>query len=212
MSDLTLVIGNQNYSSWSMRPWVLMRQLGLPFTQVKLRYQPQYSPEWLERIDQYSPTRKVPALMVGGQSVWDSLAIAETLAELFPAHGVWPADAALRRHARSVSAEMHSGFVALRTAMPMDIRLRTRAAPDATVTADIARIVALWRTARATNAAAGPFLFGTFCAADAMYAPVVMRFRSYGVELPADAAEYCRAIESLSSVQAWIADAETEYR
>jgi glutathione S-transferase len=208
MSDLTLVIGNKNYSSWSMRPWVLMKQLGIPFEEVKLRF---HSQEWDSHINRWSPSRLVPVLWHGQLSVWDSLAIMEALHEWFPDRGVWPKDPAARAFARSAAAEMHSGFRDLRSHMPMNIRASHPGKgmnPD--VKANIERIVELWTEARRRFGAGGPFLFGAFCACDAMYAPVVMRFKTYAVALPDEAAQYCAAMREAHGIRAWIESALQE--
>jgi glutathione S-transferase len=206
--DLTLVIGNKNYSSWSMRPWVLMRQLGIAFREVKLRF---HSEEWARDIGRWSPSGLVPVLWRGEQAVWDTLAIAETLAEWHPGEGVWPRDPAARAFARSMSAEMHSGFRELRTAMPMNIRASLPGKGlTAGARADVARIEALWSEARRRFGAGGPFLCGAFCAVDAMFAPVVMRFATYGPPLSAESARYCEAVRGAPGVRAWIAEALEE--
>jgi glutathione S-transferase len=210
MPGLTLVIGNKNYSSWSMRPWVAMKQLGIPFDEVKLRF---HSQEWDAQIARWSPSRLVPVLWRGDQSVWDSLAILEALHEWFPDRGVWPGDPLARAFARSVAAEMHSGFRDLRANMPMNIRAALPGKgmkPE--VQANVDRIQVLWGEARRRFGHAGPFLFGHFCAADAMYAPVVMRFATYGVKLAPEASAYCEAMRAAAGVRAWIDDAlkETE--
>ena len=208
MAGLTLVIGNKNYSSWSMRPWVLMKQLGIAFDEVKLRF---HSSEWDAQIERWSPSRMVPVLWRGEQSVWDSLAIMETLHEWNPGAGVWPGDATARAFARSIAAEMHSGFRDLRSSMPMNIR---SSHPGKGLTpqtqGNIARIEQLWGEARRRFGASGPFLFGAFCAADAMYAPVVMRFRTYAVKLGPESARYCEAMLSAPGVRAWIDEALQE--
>ena len=206
---LTLVIANKNYSSWSMRPWVLLHGRGIPFQERMLKFE---SPEWREHIARLSPTGLVPVLWEGepgtGFATWDTLAIAERLHELFPERGIWPADAQQRARARSVAAEMHSGFRPLRGAMPMNIRSRYpgKGMNDA-VARDIARISAIWA------AAARPCLFGEFCAADAFYAPVATRFVTYGVELKGAARQYQQALLDSPGVRAWSADAvqETEF-
>jgi glutathione S-transferase len=211
MADLTLVIGNMNYSSWSMRPWVLMRQLGIAFGQVKLRF---HSQEWDAQIARWSPSRLVPVLWRGDQSVWDSLAIMETLHEWYPDRGVWPGNAVARAFARSIAAEMHSGFRDLRTHMPMNIRAsHPGKGMNPAVRANIERIEALWTEARRRFGAGGPFLFGEFSAADAMYAPVVMRFRTYEVSLSPECARYCDAVGAAAGVRAWIEESskETEF-
>ncbi|HET9651512.1 MAG TPA: glutathione S-transferase family protein [Usitatibacter sp.] len=208
MSQLTLVIGNKNYSSWSMRPWVLMKQLGIPFEEVRLRFN---SEEWNAHIDRWSPSRLVPVLWRGQQAVWDSLAIMETLHEWYPERGVWPADAAARAFARSAAAEMHSGFRDLRTHMPMNIRAsHPGKGMNAEVQRNIDRIVELWSEARQRFGAGGPFLFGAFSACDAMYAPVVMRFRTYEVALAGEAGQYCAAMLDAPGVRAWIESALQE--
>ncbi len=202
MDRLVLVIGNQNYSSWSMRPWVLMKQLGIPFDEVKLRF---HTPEWDAQIARWSPSRRVPVLWRGEQAVWDSLAIIEMLGEWFPDRGVWPADPVARAFARSAAAEMHSGFTGLRSRMPMNIRA---AHPGKGYTpesrADIERIEALWGEARRRFGAGGPFLFGAFCAADAMFAPVVMRFHTYAPPLAPETQRYCEAVRAAPGVKAFI--------
>ncbi len=206
---LTLVIGNKNYSSWSMRPWVLQRGRGIPFQERILKFESQ---DWRDNIGRLSPSGLVPVLWEGEPgkrfATWDTLAIAERLHELFPEHGVWPTDSLLRAQARSAAAEMHSGFRALRGAMPMNIRSSHPGKgmnPD--VAKDIARISALWAAARR------PFLFGEFSAADAFYAPVATRFVTYGVDLKGAARDYQRALLNSPGVKAWNADAvkETEF-
>ena len=208
MAGLTLVIGNKNYSSWSMRPWVLMRQLGIPFEEVKLRFN---SEEWDAQIARWSPSRLVPVLWRGEQSVWDSLAIMETLHEWFPDRGVWPGDPLARAFARSISAEMHSGFRDLRARMPMNIRgSHPGQGMTPEVQANIDRIQVLWAEARQRFGHSGAFLFGAFSAADAMYAPVVMRFMTYGVRLAPQAAAQCDAVRDAAGVRAWIDEALRE--
>lgn len=211
MPDLTLVIGNMNYSSWSMRPWVLLRQLGIAFDTVKLRF---HSSEWDSQIARWSPSRLVPVLWRGEQSVWDSLAIMETLNEWYPDRGVWPRDAAARAFARSAAAEMHSGFRDLRAGMPMNIRAsHPGKGMSPAVRANIDRIEALWAEARRRFGAGGPFLFGEFCAADAMYAPVVMRFRTHAPALTPGSDRYCEAMRAAPGVRAWMDESskETEF-
>ena len=200
MAEPVLVVGNKNYSSWSLRAWLAMKVLGVPFREVRI---PLYGPESKRALLEYSPAGKVPCLVDGEVRVWDSLAILEYLAERHPE--LWPADAALRARARSISAEMHSGFPNLRQHMCMNIRKRHPGkgrTPE--VLAEIARIVALWSEAR------GPFLFGAFGAADAMYAPVVLRFRTYAVELPPVCRAYADAVLALPALQQWMRDAERE--
>jgi glutathione S-transferase len=214
---LTLVIGNKNYSSWSMRPWVLLRALDIPFTEVMLKF---HSPEWDAKISHYSPSKLVPVLWDGevgeGASVcvWESTAIYEHLAERFASKPVWPQDPKARAYARAIVAEMHAGFRPLRMSMPMNIRAsHPGVGMKDDVAKNIARIEALWREARlrfGIPSAAGPFLFGAFSAADAMFAPVVMRFMTYAPALAADTEAYCAAVRGHPAVAAWIADAATE--
>ena len=187
---LKLVIGNKNYSSWSMRPWVLMTQAGIAFEEIQIWLA---EPDTAAQIARHSPSGTVPVLhdQTSGRdvNVWDSLAVCEYLAEQFPAMHLWPQDPAQRARARSVSAEMHSGFTALRTHMPMNIRNRYPGCgmtPE--VAADIARLQALWSECVETSG--GPFLFGAFCIADAMFAPVVFRLQTYAVTMQGKAAAY----------------------
>jgi glutathione S-transferase len=193
MDNLTLVIGNKNYSSWSLRPWLLMKQAGIPFVE---RYIPIRSATWNTQIRELSPSGKVPALVHGDVRVWDQL---------------WPAAVAARAEARSVSAEMHSGFQALRQNMFMNIRRRMPShgrTPEAL--ADIERIVAIWNGCRARYAAGGPFLFGTFSIADAMYAPIALRFQTYAVTVDGAAGDYARTLLALPAIQEWVAAAHAE--
>jgi len=209
--QLTLVIGNKNYSSWSMRPWVLLRNLGIAFEEVRLRF---HSDEWNAQIARRSPSGLVPVLWRGEIAVWDSLAIMETLHEWFPGKGVWPADGEARAFARSAAAEMHAGFRDLRAHMPMNIRAsHPGKGMTAQVRANIERIEAVWTVARSRYGAGGDFLFGDFGAADAMYAPVVMRFATYGVPCGEVARRYCEAVRATPGVRAWVegALAETEF-
>jgi glutathione S-transferase len=208
---LRLVIGNKNYSSWSMRPWVLLKQAGIRFEEVQLKFTDDGG---VGGVAQWSPTGKVPALWVDDEPVWDSLAICETVAELFPEKHLWPSEPVARRTARSVGAEMHSGFQALRKAMPMNIR---SSHPDKGRTADalkdIARVVSIWESCRSRFGARGEMLFGPFTCADAMFAPVVSRFKTYAVPLPPWAQRYADAVLDLPAVKAWYSGAlaETEF-
>jgi glutathione S-transferase len=200
--SLKLVIGSKNYSSWSLRAWLALELTGAPYEEVLVSFS---DPEWRARVKAYSPTGKVPFLIDGALGVWDSLAIVETLAEKFPSAGLWPRDFAARALARSAVAEMHSGFAALRSNMPMDLQEN---APGKGHTlealADVARILELWRACRASDAAAGgPYLFGAFSAADCFYAPVVFRFTSYGVALDANARTYCDAMLAHPALRRW---------
>jgi glutathione S-transferase len=204
---MKLVIGDKNYSSWSMRPWVLMKHFGIPFDEVCI---PMYEAGTKAAMLAHSPSGKVPSLAIDdGATVWDSLAIAETLAERFPQHALWPRDPVARAHARSVSAEMHSGFGDLRSTMWMNIRASfagRNATPGAL--ADIARVDAIWSECLAQYG--GPFLFGEFTIADAMYAPVVMRFNTWQPKLSETAAAYARRVTAHPPVHAWIEDALNE--
>jgi glutathione S-transferase len=195
---MLLVIGNKNYSSWSLRPWLAMKVLGLAFDEKRI---PLDTPGTKQEILRYSPAGKVPCLVDGSLAIWDSLAILEYLAERHPQ--LWPADVARRAQARSISAEMHSGFANLRKHMGMNVRKhypgRGRT-PE--VLEEIRRIDALWSQAK------GPFLFGAFGAADAMYAPVVLRFRTY--EVPVSNREYAEAMLALPAMREWIEAAERE--
>ncbi len=205
---LTLIIGNKNYSSWSLRPWIAMKAAGIAFDE---RVIPLYEPGSREQILKYSPAGKVPILIDGGEAIWETLAILEHLAEKFPAAGLWPKDAAARSHARAIASEMHAGFAALRRNCPMNLWLpaKKRPLPDE-VKPDVARIEALWRDCRARFGRGGPFLFGAFGAADAMYAPVVARFHSYGIDVTDETRGYMAAVMALPAWREWHAAAMTE--
>jgi glutathione S-transferase len=211
---LQLIIGNKNYSSWSMRPWVLMTELGIPFLEKKLRFDFTEGSAFRQEVARYSPAGLVPVLMDDGLAVWDTLAIAEYLHETHPQAGVWPAERAARARARCLAAEMHSGFGALRSHCPMNIEA---ALPDVGeriwaeqtgVRRDVARIEAAWGDALATHG--GPFLFGAFSAADAMFAPVCMRFITYALPLGETARAYVQRVAASPAVMAWVADARAE--
>ena len=201
MADFKIVLGNKNYSSWSLRGWLALKRCGVAFDEEVV---PLYQDDWRARLLAVSPAGKVPVLLHDGQAIWDSLAIAEYLAELFPAAGLWPEEREARALARAVSAEMHAGFAALRNAMPMNFRGDIQAPRrDAAVEADIARVAELWRDCRTGFGAGGPFLFGEFSAADAFYAPVAARFAAYDVELPELAAAYRDAVLAWPDVDEW---------
>jgi len=205
---MQLLIGNKNYSSWSMRPWVLMREAGIAFEEVQLKFDDAGRPRGVER---YPVCGKVPVLLLDGEPVWDSLAICETLAERFPEKSLWPADPVARHVARSVTAEMHSSFQALRGAMPMNIRSRHPGkGMSAESRRDIDRVVAIWSSCRERFGKGGALLFGRFSIADAYYAPVVTRFQTYAVPLPRAAQAYCDAVLALGAVRAWMDDARRE--
>jgi glutathione S-transferase len=211
---LQLVIGNKNYSSWSMRPWVLMRQFGIEFEEVKLRFDFTPGSGFYQRLARFTPAARVPVLVLDGFSVWDTLAIAETLADRFPDQPLWPRDPLQRARARSLAAEMHAGFGALRSHCPMNIEAALPAigarvlADQAAVRADLARIDAMWSQQLA--ASGGPFLFGRFGIVDAYYAPVVARVRTYGLPLSADAQAYADRVWAAPGVAAWVRDALAE--
>ena len=198
---LTLIIGNKNYSSWSLRPWLAMKVAGIAFDEQVI---PLYEPGSRERILKYSPTGKVPVLIDGEQRIWESLAILEYLAEKFPKANLWPADARARSHARAVAAEMHAGFQALRKACPMNLWLPVKARPQSDEVMDnVRRIDALWSDCRARFGQSGQFLFGAFGAADAMYAPVASRLHSYGLDVSAVSRAYIDAILALPAFVEW---------
>jgi glutathione S-transferase len=207
---MRLVIGNKLYSSWSLRPWLLMQALGLPFEEQVI---PLYKDGSKARILEASPSGKVPCLIDGGTTVWESLAIVEYLAERFPDKGIWPADTNARAHARAISSEMHAGFQPLRAACPMNLGKRFAPrdfGPD--VSASVARIEAIWCEARAAFGShrKGPFLYGPFTAADAMYAPVVTRLDTYQVTVSADTRAYMEAILHHPAFLQWRAEALAE--
>jgi glutathione S-transferase len=206
---LKLVIGNKNYSSWSLRPWLLMSEAGIPFEEERLSL---FTPAFAAAIARYSPAGRVPVLVdhdAGGLAVWDTLAIAEYLAERFPAKRLWPDDVADRARARSICAEMHAGFGTLRQAMPMNVRSDLAGRGwSVRVQDDIDRLIAMWRELLQRHG--GPMLFGRFTIADAYFAPVVSRLKTYGVALPDDIAAYRDAVLALPSMQAWTAASHTE--
>jgi glutathione S-transferase len=205
---LTLVVGNKNYSSWSLRPWLALRQARIDFAEIVV---PLYQAESKAVLLRHSPAGKVPVLKHDGRRVWDSLAIMEYLAETFPAAGLWPEDAAARALARCIAAGMHAGFAALRAGMPMNLREHLPGKKrSAAVDADIARVTAIWRDCRTRFGQRGPFLFGTFTAADAMYAPIAARFRIYGVALEPTCRAYADAVLALPAFQEWQAAAQEE--
>jgi glutathione S-transferase len=205
---LTLVIGNKELSSWSLRPWLVLKHHGVPFSEIQL---PLDTPEFFARIVQYSGAQRVPVLIDGDLHIWDSLAIVEYVNEKVGGRA-WPADAALRAHARAVSAEMHSGFQALRQTWPMHSNGSNPHVPlPPQGRADVARVQAIWDDCRARYAARGPWLFGEFSIADAMYAPVVLRFRHYGATgLTASSQAYMQQWLQNALLREWIADALKE--
>jgi glutathione S-transferase len=205
---LTLIIGNKNYSSWSFRPWIAMKVAGIAFDEVVISLN---APDFKARVSRVSGTGKVPTLLDGDVHVWESLAILEYLAEKFPAAKLWPADPAARAHARAISSEMHAGFVPLRRACPMNMwRPVKKLALDDEALANVCRIEAMWAECRNRYGAGGPFLFGAFCAADAMYAPVVARFHTYAIDVGATARAYMAAVMALPAWAEWTAAALKE--
>jgi glutathione S-transferase len=209
---LTLIIGNKNYSSWSMRPWIAMKVAGIPFEEVVISLD---APDFKARVGAVSGTGKVPVLSDGNVNIWESLAILEYLAEKFPAVRLWPEDAPARAHARSVANEMHGGFLPLRQLLPMNMWrpvIKRELTPDAA--ANVKRLEAMWADCRARFAqkaeTGGAFLFGRFGAADAMYAPVVARFHTYGVDVGAGTRAYMDAMMALPAWREWHAAAVKE--
>jgi glutathione S-transferase len=205
---LKLVIANKAYSSWSLRPWLLLAHFKIPFEEIVI---PLDEPTTSKRILAYAPNGKCPSLHDGAISVWESLAIIEYVAEKYPDKPIWPKARAARAHARALSSEMHASFQALRQHCPTNFRRAVRKLElTEAVEADVARIVAAWAHARKTFGAAGPFLFGRFSAADAMFAPVVNRLHVYDVEVNKTSRDYMNAIMALPAWKAWIKDAEAE--
>jgi glutathione S-transferase len=200
--SLTLVIGNKNYSSWSMRPWLALRAAGIVFDEIVI---PLYAgDDSKQRILAFTPSGKVPALIDGDVTIWDSLAIIEYAAERFPDAPFWPKDRAARALARSISAEMHSGFVALRNECGMNLHrpVRAKALSD-DARANVARVEEIWSECRNRYGRGGPYLFGAFSAADAMYAPVVTRLQTYAIEVTATAQDYIATMQAHPAVRAW---------
>jgi glutathione S-transferase len=205
---LTLLIGNKNYSSWSFRPWIAMTVAGIPFTEEVISLDAE---DFKARVTKISGSGKVPALLDGDVRVWETLAILDYLAETFPQAGLWPAERAARAHARAIAAEMHAGFTALRRECAMNMWRPVMArelTPQAL--ADVSRIDAIWTDCRTRFGAGGPFLFGGFGAADAMYAPVVSRFHTYAIKVSAVTRAYMEAVMGLPAWQEWRAAALRE--
>jgi glutathione S-transferase len=208
MPALKLVIANRNYSSWSLRAWLVLDRSRAPFDVAVI---PLRQPETDAEIRKHSPSGRLPALVDGSLVVWDSLAIAEYVAERSASARLWPSDPAARAVARSVCAEMHSGFTALRQTLPMNIRRRRPGGFDApSVQADIARIVQVWTDLRRAYGAGGPYLFREWGIADAFFTPVAARFRTYGVPLPQEAAAYRDTLLTWPAFRQWEAEAERE--
>ena len=203
-----LIIGNKNYSSWSLRPWILMKQIGIPFEEVRI---PLFEKGYKDEILKYSPSGKVPALCSGSLTVWDSLAICEYVAEVYPEKKCWPEETTARSMARSVSHEMHSGFFEIRNTLPMNCRKQIELNEiPLELQSEIDRICEIWRSCRQLFSNEGNFLFGQFSIADAMYAPIVLRFKSYGIRVGEREGAYMKAMMSLNSLREWVAEAVNE--
>jgi glutathione S-transferase len=205
----TLLIGNKNYSSWSLRAWLALSAAGIPFREEKLVL---FSPAFVERLAPLTPAGTVPVLLDGDFAVWDSLAICEYVAERHPQAQLWPADNRARARARSLAAQMHTGFTHLRSALPMNVELHMPGIalpPEARQ--DISRVQAIWQDTRAEFGRGGPFLFGAFSIADAFFAPVVSRFMTYGVAAAGPVRDYMDAVLALPAMQAWMREAREEH-
>jgi len=208
MPGYRLVIGNKNYSSWSLRPWLFLAHHGLDFDEVRL---PLDSDTFRNEIGRYSPTGRVPVLHDGDLVIWDSLAILEYLAERHPVAQGWPDPVASRAHARAISAEMHSGFADMRNEMPMNCRRHgAPIALSASARRDVDRVATIWRETRRIHGAGSDYLFGRFSVADAMYAPVAVRLVAYGIELDPVCRAYVDAIYALPAMRTWLSDANRE--
>jgi glutathione S-transferase len=207
MNKPLLVIGNKNYSSWSLRAWLMLKHASVDFEELRIALQ---VPGYQLKLSYFSPSGKVPAYRDGELTVWDTLSIAEYLYESYP--DLWPADRAARAIARSISAEMHSGFTALRSAMPMNIRGRGRhVATTPEIDADITRIRNIWRDLRTLYSGTGPWLFGDYCIADAMFAPVVFRFLTYRIFEEGVVDEYMKTVMRDPFMQEWVKASELEH-
>ena len=203
-----LIIGNKNYSSWSLRAWLLLREAGIEFDEHRIALD---CAGTAHEIAGYSDAGRVPILILDDVTVWDSLAIAETAADRWPQKSLWPEDPAMRAHARSVSAEMHASFAVLRECMPMNCRAMGRRVPiPDDLGRDIDRVIAIWSDCRQRYGDQGDWLFGKFSIADAMYAPVALRFRTYGINLPDSACHFPRRLLESTAMQEWLAAAESE--
>ena len=203
-----LIIGNKNYSTWSLRPWLLMKEAGIDFDEHRILLD---TPTTVKEIAEFSDAGKVPILQLGDVTVWDSLAIAETVAERWPEKKLWPEEFGERAHARAISAEMHSGFMNLRNNMPMNCRAMGRKVPISDELGDeITRVIDIWAECHKHYGDRGGWLFGSFSVADAMYAPVVLRLRTYGINLPDSAGYYPHRLLESEAMQEWLAAAECE--
>ncbi|HEY3858364.1 MAG TPA: glutathione S-transferase family protein [Gammaproteobacteria bacterium] len=208
MDKFELIIGNKAYSSWSLRPWLVLKEAGADFSETRV---PLYVHGYKDELLKYAPSGKVPVLKHGAVTVWDSLAICEYLAERFPQAQLWPGDATTRALARSISAEMHSGFTAIRGAMPFNCRAQDRHVPiSAEIQQEIDRVQSLWQDCRSQHGRGGPWLFGRFSIADAMYIPVALRFITYSVPLDTVARSYADTALDHPAVREWTAAAKQE--
>jgi len=204
----TLIIGNKNYSSWSLRPWLILKECAIEFDEIVLKL---FTDEFEEIIGEYSPSKRVPVLRHAEHVIWDSLSIAEFLHETYPEKNLWPRNSAARILARTISCEMHSGFYSLREKMPMNCRANGRKVKmDDDLQSDIDRVIQIWEECRKQYQHLGPWLFGEFSIADAMYAPVAFRFATYQVAQPKSAQEYCSFLLSRPAMQEWKISAVAE--
>jgi glutathione S-transferase len=204
---MKLVIANKNYSTWSLRPWLLMSEFNLPFEEISESLN---GDDLTERLRRHSPSCRVPVLIDSGLTIWDSLAICEYLSEQYLDGKGWPKSTAARAHARSVSAEMHSSFTGLRSEMPMNIRVKRQVSLSEAAYSDIRRIDDIWSDCRQQYGGSGVWLFGDFSIADCMFAPVVMRFMTYGADLSESSRAYMKTVIENGSVQQWMAAAKAE--
>ena len=204
MNKLILVIGNKNYSSWSLRPWLLMKEFNIEFNEMRVAL---YTDDTTEKLSLYQSDHKVPILLDGDLQIWDSLAILEYVSEKYAQSNAWPADSDARAVARSISAEMHSGFMHIRNDMPMNCRAAySHIKISSAVTTEIKRIESIWQTCRSKYANQGQWLFGQYSIADAMFAPIVLRFNSYGVKLKGLAQQYMTNVLQQPHIIQWIKD------
>ncbi|MEM9006709.1 MAG: glutathione S-transferase family protein [Cyanobacteria bacterium P01_F01_bin.86] len=206
--SLKLVIGNKNYSSWSLRAWLYLKESQLPFEEVRLSM---FTKQWQEEITQYTPAGRVPVLIDDAITVWDSIAIMEYVRENYPGSVGWPSDRASRAHMRSIATEMHSGFLAIRAELPQNIRMRQQRSRDdfsSAAQSQIDRVEILWQDCYQKYG--GPWLCGDFSIADVMYAPVALRFVTYGISLIPEAHQFVEAVQALDSIQMWVQDSASE--
>jgi glutathione S-transferase len=207
MSEIVLVMGNCNYSSWSLRAWLALEQTGISFREQVIWFDEDHD---RSQRRNFSPTGRVPVLLHGEIAIWDGLAIGEYLAELEPEAGLWPLASPARARARSLCAEMHSGFPAVREQMPLNVRARSSIRRDESIDSEIQRLTSMWDNTRREYGADGPFLFGERTLADAFYAPVACRFRSYGVPLEGEAGDWMETVLEMPAMQIWTQRGETE--